>query len=174
MFTLCAPCGGVAARTSSSRLVVPVFTMPPVDVAFDGALGRGQSRGNGPAGQSVADQHDDLAFAISQRYRLAGLTKRGCWPRCIVVPASRRVSSSLTPIRASLSGDTRAQHARPHRRDPQQVRQPRVFVGVDRDEQLHDHRVCLQRAISMKSGLRSPAVCGCSGSVSGGWNCRDF
>ena len=30
------------------------------------------------------------------------------------------------------------------------------------------------RAISMKSGLRSPAVCGCSGSVSGGWNCRDF
>ena len=45
-------------------------------MAFDGAYGQSQSRGNCVVGQSLTDQHHDLAFAIGQRQGLAGLTKR--------------------------------------------------------------------------------------------------
>ena len=48
----------------------------PIDVAFDGAYGQCQSLGDFAAGQSLTDQHHDLAFPVGQRQGLAGLTKR--------------------------------------------------------------------------------------------------
>ena len=48
----------------------------PVDVAFDGAYGDSQALGDFAVGQSLTDQHHDLAFAIGERQWLAGLPKR--------------------------------------------------------------------------------------------------
>jgi hypothetical protein len=51
--------------------VVPVFNIAPIDAAFDGAYRQSQSLGDFAAGQSLTDQHHDLAFAIGQRQGLA-------------------------------------------------------------------------------------------------------
>jgi hypothetical protein len=48
----------------------------PIDVALDGAYRQSQSLGNFAAGQSLTDQHHDLAFPIGHWQGIAGLTKR--------------------------------------------------------------------------------------------------
>jgi hypothetical protein len=50
----------------------------PIDVAFDGAYRQSQSLSDFAAGQSLTDQHHDLAFPIGQRQGPAGLTLLSC------------------------------------------------------------------------------------------------